>query len=444
MVRPTERSPTEASAAGPAAEIPRFEPPPRTAGAAPARETEASAGLPPAGGSRSRAREQAAGEARPEAATPPAPQEPAQLARDHAAAVLARTEEYLEKNYDLIGFVGYSTAGKTHALKALVYLLTGIDQDDRRRLHGELSPGPTARNTHLVPDDAQGAPGLRPRIYLDAGGELFQWLQDGPWLRDGDEGDPNLNADCEVFYGLLHALCRAKGLIFTIDLTEEHFRREVQALDADGQPTANRPSKVLEERSLLELVLLFRRAVAHHEGDVKEVIAQCRAHRSVSKALRQYRVSRKLDIPVAVLFTKADRWVDSGRSSVPGEVLAPHLMVGVAPFVRRRLPLLFEVVQQHARRFRFDFMQSCVQVHLPRSAGDPEAEPLWEWEEDPLSVGVLPTIEFLVRNMPPNGRLASLVRWCEIESRGALQIDRFVDRFRALLGQAATWRRAGT
>jgi hypothetical protein len=101
--------------------------------------------------------------------------------------------------------------------------------------------------------------------------------------------------------------------------------------------------------------------------------------------------------------------------------------VNVAAFAARYLPGLFGSLVRHTRRFKFDFVQSYEEVRRPgHSAEAEDLLPQWEHDGELLSVGALPALEFLERNLPAEGWLRRFLQRWELETRYALFIDRLL------------------
>jgi hypothetical protein len=328
-------------------------------------------------------------------------------------------ERYVDRmGYNLVGLVGYANAGKTHALKALTHLLAEFDADDRERLRRQLSPEPTALDVFLLRYHGRGEEKLGATAFLDAGGDLYARLRKNEW-----DLAPESTA-------LLHALARAHGLVFMIDLQPGHFRRAGQRseMTAAEQARVQGSLAAQEELEMVDLALLFLRAVRHHGGEVEPVVALCRRSPTVGKALEEYRVSApRLDVPLAVLFSKADALMEQPLRVGPGETLAlPARPVGVAPFVHRHLRFLHSSLAQHAERFRFDFAQSYVEAEVRPIGRAPQREPQWEIDGEPASVGLLSAFEYLLRNRPREDRAGRLLRRLEIDTVTALRLHRLL------------------
>lgn len=329
--------------------------------------------------------------------------------------VVRKVERLVADGYDLLGVVGVTEAGKTHALRALTYLLDGFSAEARNILLEQLAPAPTGLSIHALPYEGSGPEDRDRAVFVDAGGELFVRLQENDWSVSAANT------------ALLHALAEAKGLFCMVDLHPGHFDDPGtwQGMGRSAAAKADKAREAQAEQQLVDLTLLFLRAIRHH-GDVRPVIREAAEAPSTEEALQRYRtLAPRLDIPVTVLFTKADQWVGNDYPLSHGERLAPHTtLLGVTPFVHRRLPYLYNAVAGQCRRFRFDFVQSYVEAERTRH-GETRVQPEWKWNDHPLSVGLLPAVEFVLRNRPPEGRLPQLLRRFEIDTGTAHRLHRW-------------------
>lgn len=318
--------------------------------------------------------------------------------------LVRQVDGYRAQGYELFGMVGYPSSGKTHALKALVQRLHGFDPTAREHFRRVRAPGPTEQWPFYFA--YTGSAGER-WVFMDPGGDLYARMRQNDWhtYRDASRG-------------LLHAVRHCRGFLLLIQLKPGHFESQAGFAPDMGADEVRREQDVQKAQEEIEFVdhfLLFARALAAEGGDVAKLIARA-ADAGLDEALRPHRRSPRLEVPVAVLFTQADRLAE-GRDLALGEgrYLAPQGgLAGVAPFVARHLPALFTSLLAHARRFRFDFVQSYVERPSPGGGA-----PIWSYGDEPLSVGLLPAIEFLQR-AAPGGRLA---RW-QIDTRTALRLHR--------------------
>jgi hypothetical protein len=305
-------------------------------------------------------------------------------------------------------------------LKALSFLLKqqGFEVADFDKLLKPRVPGFTEFSVFDFP--CTGPRGEK-WVFVDASGDMYYRVQVNNWDL------PEKSAS------LLHSLYYCRGLFLLVHLQPGHFRGEAvgvhrymsddeRAFDSDAQ-------RAQEELEFFDHVLLFLRALKAERGDVVELVRRCAAESNLDKALRSYRnEAPKLDIPVVVLFSQADTLADSPVELATGSFLSPRKdTVNVAAFVARYLPGLFGSLVRHARRFKFDFVQSYEEVLVPSHSTESENFlPQWDLDGDLLSVGALPALEFLQRNLPAAGGVRKLLQLWEIETRHALLLDRLL------------------
>ncbi|HEX6201956.1 MAG TPA: hypothetical protein VF100_03065, partial [Thermoanaerobaculia bacterium] len=249
-------------------------------------------------------------------------------------------------------------------------------------------------------------------VFMDPGGELYYRLRSNDWRL------------AEASAGLLHTIGHCRGLFLLLHLTRGHLGSGAtgfaRGMDDDERQREAEAQKAQEEIEFFDQFLLFARALAAERGDVAKLVRRA-ADAGLDEALRPYHRSPRLAAPVAVLFTQADRLAGGmDFAGVDGTYAAPQSEhFRTAPFVARNLPTLLTTLLRHARRFRFDFVQSYVEKP---AAG--EGLPLWSYRNEPLSVGLVPALEYLLRRSPAGGgrgtgRLA-------IDSRTALRLHRLL------------------
>jgi hypothetical protein len=342
-----------------------------------------------------------------------------QQARRDFQRVVEDVKNHLAKGYDLLGLAGYSGSGKTHFLRALSLLLKkqGFELADWEKMRRSRVPGLSEATVYDYP---VSGPNGEKWVFVDAGGELYARLRLNDWELADDSA------------ALLHSLHRCRGLFLLLHLQPGHFRlgsagahrwmsEEERQRDAEVQAAQ-------EELEFFDHLLLFLRALQAEDGKVETLVDRCSKAGTLDKALRPYRDSApKLELPVQVLFTQADTFGD-GRFEVAEAVhLSPRKSTeGVAPFVARHLPMLLGTLLQHARRFRFDFVQSYEETSVAGDGGLPETIPQWAWGDALLSCGALPALEFLVRNLPAESGWERLLQRFELGTRGALKLDRLL------------------
>lgn len=321
--------------------------------------------------------------------------------------LVRQVDAYIEQRYRLFGLVGYPASGKTHALKALVHRLHGFDASAREQFRRERAPGPTEAWTFYYAFTGSGGERW---VFMDAAGELYARMRANDWSL------------AEATAGLLHTIGHCQGLVLLVHLTRGHLDRGAQGfaagMDDDEIERERGAQQAQEEIEFFDQFLLFARALAAEKGDVSKLVRRAAEAPSLDEALRGYRQAPRLDVPVAVLFTQADRLMGADFAVGRGRYLAPQRgLVGVAPFVARHLPSLFDSVQRHARRFRFDFVQSYVERPSPGGG-----EPVWSVEGEPLSVGLVPALEFLLRRADRGGGLGRFA----IDTRTTLRLHRLL------------------
>jgi len=321
---------------------------------------------------------------------------------------------YVERGYELIGLVGYAHTGKTHSLKALDELI-GFEPEVSERLRRERSPAQTQLST--FPHPYSGPWGKY--VFVDAGGDLYGLLRDNDWTLKQES------------VGLFHALLHCGGVLMLLNLNEGHFNLGDRGFSAGMSEAAREREGQMQdaqrEVDFFRLFLLFLRAL-RFEGDAERLAARCAGAASAEEALTGYtKQARRLDVPVTVLFTQADRRVDGQLAVAPGRYLSPGRgTVGTAAFVARHLPRLYDAVAAHARRFKFDFAQSYVEVPEVGADGGVHEVPRWKSADgdEPLSVGLLPGVELVLRHHPPAGAVGRFLRRFEMETRTALRLHR--------------------
>lgn len=342
--------------------------------------------------------------------------------RQDYRALVRSVDRYVDEGYDLLGLVGYSASGKTHFLKALSLLLKaqGFEVAEWEKMRRVRVPTLTGAS---IFDYACTGPGDEKWVFVDAGGELYARLRSNDWEL--------ANASA----GLLHSLHHCRGLFLLLHLQPGHLHRGALGshrwMSREERERDLEAQKAQEELEFFDHFLLFLRALKAEGGDVTKLVLRCAETGDVDKALRPYREGApRLDIPVAVLFTQADTLADSPWEVAEGEFLSPRRgTMGVAPFVARHLPDLFGSLLRHARRFKFDFVQSYEEKGLADALdeeGRPQALPRWEHGGEPLSVGALAALELILRNLPARRRGGRWVQRYELETRQALRLDRWL------------------
>lgn len=356
-------------------------------------------------------------------------------AREAYKRVVDRVAEHIKNDYDLFGFVGHTNSGKTHCHKALDRLLRNhgvVSEKAQTRLDKAHVPG----NTDAEVFDFVYTGDKEKWVIIDAGGELYASLQDNDWSQlEARQAE------------LTHWLHHCKGLFMFLHLNRAHFdprlmsQEAVLADDPDGsnervEKRVRKARAAQRELYFFQNFLLFLRVLKARNGKVAEVVAQCRDHETLEEGLRdQAQNLPRLDIPVMFFFTKADSYT-RGFEIANGTHFAPFRMpMDPMVFTARYLPVLFNGLLQHVRRFKFDFLQS--HLEFPQTRG---GEPVFEdgkpkmsvrWNADPqtpLSVGLLPGLEFVLRNKPSAGGLRGLWNGPGIDTRTAMLLHRMSHR----------------
>lgn len=381
---------------------------------------------------------------RPPEGEPGAPPPPPAAATDYER-IAAEVEANVREGYELFGLVGGPASGKTHALKALTYLLrnTGTQSDRASfELMQSTAPGPTGIKVGHY--DFLG-PSQR-WTFVDAGGEIYDDLRSNEWKIE------------EHTARLSRWLHRCHGLFCFLHLRPGHFGGWVldqdPTLEADPvlrEQAEKGRRKALEhqaEVAFFRNFFLFLRALRAEDGDVGTVIRACRAAGSLEEALQDYhRSAPLLDVPVMFFFSQADTYGRDDFAVGPGTYVDPRrLEVPAAAFTARHLPTLFAGVASQVERFKFDFLQSYEEAETETldSDGKPLVKTYWSPPDDPrfyLSAGLLAGLEFILRN-PPRERRSW--RPPQLTTRQALLLHRRLHPGdwegvpRSLLG---TWRR---
>jgi len=315
--------------------------------------------------------------------------------------VIAKVNEHLRLGFDLFGLVGHASSGKTHALKALTYLLKkhGVDGEaPRMQFHKTAAPESTRRK---IFDFAYMGPAGERWVFVDAGGELYLRLHENDWQE--------MTAEMTALSRWLQS---CKGLLFFLHLNEHHFGRgaidDSFVSDEQARTRRERALQAQEQLAFFRSFLLFVRALRFEKGGLRKLILRCQENVSLEKALMEYHQRAPLlDIPVMFFFSQADSYLQNGFYVGPSEPFSPRSLSnpsGVAPFVAQHLPGLFADIAAQVKRFKFDFLQSYEEVDSGEVDinGRPIKMPVWEADpQTPLSVSLLAGLEFILRNQPP-------------------------------------------
>lgn len=327
----------------------------------------------------------------------------------------------IRAGYTLFGFAGRSNSGKTACLKALSYLLK--DNAESVKFMEEFGDVPVPPKTGFL---NVGFSSVRQKwVFLDAvGGELFQIIQEG--------GADFTNLNVPKVTAWFHS-CR--GLFFFLHLDPGDFSKilvdaDIHAMRAEQlKSLVNRERGKQMEQKFFGRLLLFLRALKHEDGNFLKVMAQCHERAALEESLRRYAAEAPLlDIPVMFFFSKADA-VDPDFEISEGFRLEPRsLQMPATLFAARYLPELFTGLLEHARWFKFDFLQSFEQYETRKSdyTGEPSVAAAWHTPDDQvsLSVGLMSGLEFVLRHQNQQTAWWSRVG---IDTRRALLLHRMLN-----------------
>lgn len=343
--------------------------------------------------------------------------------------VVAAVEKRMQQGFDMYGLVGHPGCGKTHCLKALGYLLDNhgvASEKASREFHKAAVPQATEA---AVFDYAYTGPNDLNLLFVDAGGELYQHLNEGVW----DFVDRHM-----MLTAWLH---RCKGLFLLLHLHPGHFGERWLDVDpelqderyaAEVSARRERAEEARKELQFFKHFLLFLRALKAENGDVPKVIEKCRTSKTgLQDALQEYASGPPLDIPVMFFLTQADSYSHAGFEVSDGVHLDPrNLPMPATTFVARHLPSVYAAVASQATHFKFDFLQSYEEgtIRLKDSQGKERKPTFWQAPDDGetlLSVGLLAGFEFLVRHLPENRPRWS---WSGLTARRAHILHRWLHR----------------
>jgi hypothetical protein len=319
--------------------------------------------------------------------------------------LVAQVEEKVRDGFEMFGLVGGPASGKTHALKALTYLLEAHAIESQRAktdFRRAAVPGQTAAEVFHF--DYTG-PADERWTFVDAGGELYQRLRENDWSRP------------EQGVRLTRWLDRCHGIFCFLHLRPGHFGGYVLDVDptlvddeAERRTLRARQQEERDAREELESFkhfFLFLRALRAEGGRLNAVIERCRAADGLEEALGDYlRGAPLLDVPVMFFFTQADRYDREDFAIAPGAYLRPRdLGLSTAAFTARHLPGLFGAVASQVASFKFDFLQSYEEAATEKHGTDgrPLAVTYWSAPDDRkalLSAGLLSGLDFVLRHRP--------------------------------------------
>jgi hypothetical protein len=221
---------------------------------------------------------------------------------------------------------GFTRANSAFRLKATVGTMPG--SSDVPYALGGTAPGEVWFQPLNTP---------RKLAFLDPSGEFFRMMSPSERRR---LRLPDVTP--EYFDFVRVAVQRLAGIVLVVDLT--------RVLDDMAEsPWLSQEHDLAYTLAALRWLRRDKRAAVEHLG-VTSLIAS------------RVESLRRLDVPVLVLFSKADRLEDKMTNEAPYS------------FARRRLTTLFGAVHTHARRYRFDFASTMrfvngVDRQAPRPCG---------------------------------------------------------------------------
>lgn len=259
-------------------------------------------------------------------------------------ARIASVMALFDHGYESIVMCGPAASGKSELIDGFLRAYEHFrGRAQVRTLETSRYEHPRLRLGGTPPGTVWFQPFERNRVFIDPAGEFFTRLL--PRYRAGRELPGVSEGDLEF---IRRAVSQLAGIVVTVDLTR---RREGH----DDAPWRD------QENDLRFILPALRWLRAQRSGrttvDLAATIAQ-----PVSLP--------KLDVPILVAFTKADR-LDSYTNELPLQ------------FARARLPVLHSALRANARRYRYDFCHTMVR----REDGD--------WPA-PTPCGVLLSFEWLL------------------------------------------------
>lgn len=260
-------------------------------------------------------------------------------------AALGDLKHYVEEGYEIYLVAGIYQVGKSQLLDAFRQggYLSALENKKREGRVLRTAPGTLQCFTFSVDG--------RRVAFVDAAGESFTQLY--PYALEGGDEAQEIGPEDISFLRLLSDNLRGVALLLDLQ-TLWHPDLQKRRVDYSKQ------------QEILAWILLLLRWL-RLDGFYEPGALTFRQHvDSRAKTLRE-----RLDVPVLVLFTKADElfglsiggrasteWMSKGRGR-DGRKLSP---LGETPLLlaRHRLTELYGAVRAHARNFRFDFVHSVV------------------------------------------------------------------------------------
>lgn len=281
----------------------------------------------------------------PPPAEPPAPPpepspapEPARSARRRLPqAGQQQLAQYVDDGYEVYLIAGIAAAGKTQLLDA--YRKDAFLSSFVKRKGLALPTSPDRLDCHPV------SLGRRKAVFVDTSGEVFRNLY--PNL-GGEISEPEID-----FLRLVGR--RLAGVVYLLDLQ----RLWNPALRTNPEHEA--------QVDILAWMLVLLRWL--QQGGRRPPGSRIAFQEDVNREVMRH--SRRLRVPVLLLFSRADELNDLALPGTP-RTLFP---VGESPLLLayHRLPRLLEVLATHVDHFRLDFVHSLVTDHDTGEIVDPEA-----------------------------------------------------------------------
>ena len=254
---------------------------------------------------------------------PPPPPLPVQTAPARPAAKkvigLDEFDAILKAGFKAIVICGMSQSGKSEIATGFTRANTAFRRRAQVSIAGAQS-GTLYAAAGTAPDNVwfEIVNTRRKRVFLDPSGEFFRWLS--PTIRQRER----LGDISESYFDFVRSAVRQlAGIVLVVDLTK--------TIDA----FADAPWR--NQEIDLDFTLAAIRWLRHDKDARIEGLG---IDRNIAARVPSL---PRLDVPVLVLFSKADLLPDEYSIEVPFD------------FARNRLPHLYASLVTHARRFRFDF-----------------------------------------------------------------------------------------